>query len=193
MERKILWAGLFLLGFFLIISVVISVNNRNEFIGAEISPAPHAPDFSTLSDQKGQHVNLEDLRGKLVLIYFGYTNCPDFCPTTMIRLNQVVSDLDERAEDVVVIMVTTDPLRDTPEKLGSYLVNFNPSFLGLTGTLPDLETVWKNYGVSVLDNGTTHSTRIYVIDQMGKLRLTFPYEMSPTDMVSDLKILLRSK
>ena len=108
----------------------------------------------------------------------------------MAKLKEVLSELKERSNNIVVIMVTTDPGRDSPEKLKNYLVNFNPRFLGLSGSVNDLEKVWKDYGVTVLDGGETHSDRVYVIDRQGRFRLTFPFEMSPADIAGDLRILL---
>jgi protein SCO1/2 len=190
MERKILWAGIFILAGFLILAGVTTLNRQNEFFGIEISPAPTAPEFASLMDQSGQSVKLRDYRDKIVLLFFGYTSCPDICPATMGRLKQVVKDLGENKNEVVVIMVTTDPERDTKEKLGNYLGNFDTHFIGLTGSISDLEETWRDYGVTVLDGGATHSTRVYVIDHAGTLRLTFPYEMAVGDMVSDLKLLI---
>jgi protein SCO1 len=190
MERKILWMGMVILVGFLGFAMATTLKRQNEFKGVEISPAPSAPDFSSLSNQAGQSVGLKAYQDKVVLLFFGYTNCPDICPATMGRLKQVVADLGDKKDDVAVIMITTDPGRDTPEQLGNYLGNFNPDFQGLTGPISALEETWKDYGVTVLDNGATHSTRIYVIDPSGHLRLTFPNEMSIEDMVSDLQVLM---
>ena len=190
MERKILWIGMIVLVGFLVLAVVTTLNKQNEFNGVEISPAPAAPDFSSLTSQDGQSIELENYKDKVILLFFGYTSCPDICPATMGRLKQVVADLGDNKDNVVVMMITTDPERDTREQLGNYLGNFDQSFLGLTGPISELEKTWKDYGVSVLDNGATHSTRVYVIDPSGDLRLTFPNEMSVGEMVSDLQILL---
>ena len=190
MERKILWAGLFILTALVTGAVFISIYGQREFKGVEISRSPLAPDFSGLITYDGQDVHLEDYEGKIVLLFFGYTNCPDVCPTTLARLKQVEASLAEKSNDVAVIMVTTDPSRDTTQKLKSYLANFNPSFIGVTGQPADLAAAWANYGVSVLDDGTTHSARVYVIDPKGHLRMTFPAEMTPDDMVSDLLLLM---
>jgi protein SCO1 len=190
MERKILWVGIIVLAGFLVFAVVSTLNKQNEFKGVEISPAPAAPDFSALSNQDGQNVGLKNYSDKVVLVFFGYTSCPDICPATLGRLKQVFADLGKNKDDVAVIMITTDPVRDTQEQLGNYLGNFNPNFLGLTGSISDLEKTWKDYGVTVLDGGATHSTRVYVIDKSGKLRLTFPNEMSVADMVADLQLLI---
>ena len=190
MERKILWVGLFILTALVTGAVLFSIYGQKEFKGVEISPPPLAPDFSGLITYDGQDVHLEDYEGKIVLLFFGYTNCPDVCPTTLARLKQVEATLAVKSNDVAVIMVTTDPSRDTPQRLKSYLANFNPSFIGVTGQPADLATAWANYGVSVLDDGTTHSARVYVIDSTSRLRMTFPAEMSPDDMVSDLLLLM---
>ncbi len=190
MERKILWIGMIVLVGFLVLAVVTTLNKQNEFYGVEISPAPVAPNFSTLSSQDGQSIDLENYKDKVVLLFFGYTSCPDICPATMGRLKQVVADLGDKKDEVVVMMITTDPERDTQEQLGNYLGNFDQSFLGLTGPNSDLEKSWKDYGVTVLDNGATHSTRVYVIDHSGNLRMTFPNEMSVGEMVSDLQMLI---
>src|SRR5512137_1634381 len=133
MERKILWMGMVVLVGFLGFAMATTLKRQNEFKGVEISPAPSAPDFSSLSNQAGQSVGLKAYQDKVVLLFFGYTNCPDICPATMGRLKQVVADLGDKKDDVAVIMITTDPGRDTPEQLGNYLGNFNPDFQGLTG------------------------------------------------------------
>lgn len=190
MERKILWTGLLLLVVFLGVALIVSRKNQLQFSGVEISPAPDAPELIGLSSSEIGPVRLEDFKGKVVLLFFGYTNCPDICPAIVAKLKQVTSRLDDNSDDVAVLMVTTDPKRDTPEQLRNYLANFNPDFLGLTGNPSDLQSAWDDYGVAVLDDGTTHSARVYVIDQEGLLRLTFPFEMSIDDMVSDLKLVI---
>jgi protein SCO1/2 len=190
MEKKLLWVGIIVLVGFLVVAMATTLSKQNEFKGVEISPAPAAPDFSALSNQDGQSVSVKNYEGRVILLFFGYTSCPDVCPATLGRLKQVVADLGDKKDDVVVIMVTTDPARDSREKLGNYLGNFDPAFLGLTGSVSRLEETWKDYGVTVLDGGATHSTRVYVIDRSGQLRLTFPGEMSTGDMVSDLKRLI---
>jgi len=191
MERKILWTGGLLLLLLLIISASIAMGNRNHFNGVLISPSPEAHDISSLSDQNGHHVSLQDLKGKVVLVFFGYTNCPKECPLTLAKMKQVITGLGDKAKNVAVVMITTDPSRDTSAQLGNYLSNFNPDFIGLTGPASNLEQTWNDYGVTVLDNGETHSALVYVIDKFGKLRLTFSQEMDPSAMFSDVQILLR--
>jgi len=192
MERKILWVGLGLFVLVMAVAIIMQVGKQQSFNGVVIDPAPDAPAL-VLTDQHGQEFSMAAQKGKIVLVYFGYTNCPDYCPITMAKMRQVFDQLGEKADNVRVIMVTTDPVRDTPEQLGNYLSNFHPAFLGLTGDDAALQQVYKAYGVSVADSGTTHSTRTYVIDQTGKFRLTFPYEMEVAAMTADIEALLKGK
>ena len=174
----------------LVIGLALPNFTKSAFAGTLYAPALPAPEIE-LTDHNGRPFELSSLRGKPVLIYFGYTNCPDECPLTMARLSQAFDLLNEDGRNVQVLLVSTDPARDTPEALKTYLARFHPSFLGLTGSHQELEKVYRDYGVIVMDDGGTHSNRVYVIDRFGYLRLTFMYELTPSDIASDLKILLR--
>ncbi len=162
------------------------------FHGTVIEPPLAAPEIQ-LTDFNGQAFRLSDLRGRLVLIYFGYTHCPDECPLAMANLKAALERLGERAAEVQVILVTTDPRRDTPQALHEFLGRFNPHFLGLLGSSQELAKVWKDYGVTVMEDGETHSTFIYVIDRAGRLRLTFFHDASPSDIAADLLVLLKER
>jgi protein SCO1 len=105
-----------------------------------------APDF-TLTDQSGKPYRLRNQRGKVVLLNFGYSSCPDECPATLAQLAKARQMVGGHAEKVQVAFVTVDPTRDTGARLAEYLPNFDPSFMGLTGAVPDLEKVWTAYGV----------------------------------------------
>jgi protein SCO1/2 len=111
----------------------------------------------------------------------------------MAKLKQVLAGLDEKAAEVQVLMISTDPLHDTPQAMERFLAPFQPGFLGLTGSPGELQRVWTDYGVTVLEGGETHSNLIYVIDRAGNLRLTFFYEMPPADIAEDLRLLLREQ
>ena len=194
MERKMLWAGFGLLAIVLAAAISRTLFTQKEFNGVEISPPPSAPVLPPLVNQANRVTDSGDFANKVVLLFFGYTNCPDECPATLAKLRTVFSDLpDAERSNVKVIFVTTDPNRDTPERLASYLKNFNSDFIGLTGTASDLRKIWNDYGVTVLDDGATHSTRVYVIDKEGKLRLTFPAEMTPYEMFDDVRQLLQEQ
>jgi protein SCO1/2 len=162
------------------------------FHGSLISPPEPATDFS-LTNQTGVKVHLSDFRGKYVLIYFGYTNCTSECPLTMGFLKQMHDRLGSLADQTQVIMISTDPARDTPDALGAFLIHFDPSFIGVTSTLKDLQPVWSAYGVTVLDNGETHSSYLYMIDPQGNLIATYPLLQNADGITADLQNLLRGK
>ena len=160
--------------------------------GSVITPPWTAPGIS-LRDQNGQPFTLSSQKGKVVLLYFGYVNCPDECPLTMAHVKLARESLGNRAQEVQVIMVSTDPSRDTPQALKTFMEHFDPSFLGLTGSIPDLQKTWQDYGVTVEDGGETHSTFLYVIDPAGNIRETFLPDTEPQDIAADLRLLLREK
>ena len=135
----------------------------------------------TLDSTLGSPLTLSDLRGQLVLLNFGYTGCPDVCPVTLTEFLQIRSKLGQAADQVSFVFITVDPERDTAERMRKYLTNFDPEIIGLTGDRSDLEPVWADYGVyQAKVEGTSeenylvdHSSRVYVIDRQGNLRLTY--------------------
>ena len=165
---------------------------RPSFRSQAVTPPVTAAEISMLDD-KGAEFRMSNLRGKVVLLYFGFVNCPDECPLTMAHFKQVLEMLGPTSQDVQVVLVSTDPVRDTPQAMAGYLRAFNPTFIGIPGTLDQLTKVWNEYGVEVLDGGETHSSYTYVIDRSGKQRLNFSPDTTPADMVHDLKILLAEK
>jgi protein SCO1/2 len=162
------------------------------FHGSLISPAEPAPGF-TLTSQADTSVSLSDFRGKYVLMYFGFTNCTSECPLTMGYLKQMHDKLGTLADKTQVILISTDPARDTPEALGAFLGHFDPSFIGLTSNEENLQAVWAAYGVTVLDNGETHSSYLYMIDPQGDLYATYPLLQNSDDITADIKNLLRKQ
>jgi protein SCO1/2 len=133
------------------------------------------------------------------LLYFGYTSCPDVCPATLANYRQIHEQLSDRANQVKFVMITVDPERDTPEKVARYVTAFNPAFVGLSGSMEELKSIWDAYGIFVEkeDSGSavgylvSHTSRIFVIDQDGNLGLTFPFGLTAEDMASDIRHLLR--
>lgn len=167
--------------------------------GAVYDPPLPAADFS-LIQADGKAFRLSEQRGKIVLLFFGYTFCPDVCPTTLAELSQALQKLSEQEKArVVVVFISVDPARDTPECAQEYAQRFSPSFLGLSGTEAELQPIWSAYGVyrEVQPTGSAagyliaHSARVYLIDPQGNLHLTFPFGTPPEDIAYDLKILLR--
>jgi protein SCO1 len=160
--------------------------------GSYIDPPVQSSDFQ-LTDQNGQPYRLSSQRGKAVVMFFGYTNCPDICPVTLAELKQVKDKLGDQASQVAFVFVTVDPARDNVDRLRTYLANFDSGFTGLTGSQADLEAVWKAYGVYVAQGDAEtmeHNARIYAIDRQGNLRLTYTYDTGAGPITSDLTHLL---
>jgi protein SCO1/2 len=157
--------------------------------GFVISPAAPAAEIK-LTDHHGQSFQLSSLRGKVVLVFFGFSNCVDECPATLALIRQAMETAGVSSEDVAVVMVSTDPVRDTPASMKEFMEKFNPSFLGLLGTPDELTKVWQDYGVLVEDGGETHSSLTYVVDKQGNLRETFAPDTTSDDISADLKSLL---
>jgi len=189
MQHKILWWGVALIGVLAIISGYLFFSVKPSFHGAVINPPIPAAEIK-LADFNGTPFTLSSLRGKVVILYFGYTNCPDECPLTMAHLKLAMDMLGDKSRDVQVVMISTDPVRDTAQAMKDFLGKFDPSFVGLVGTPDELMKVWKDYGVTVEDGGETHSYFIYMIDQGGNFRETFLPDSLPADMAADTRLLL---
>jgi protein SCO1/2 len=158
--------------------------------GGVISPPIVAADIN-LTDHNGQPFELSKFRGKVALVFFGFSNCVDECPATMAIIKQALSTLGgDASKDVVVVMVSTDPANDTPGSMKEFMGRFSPDFLGLLGTPEQLAKSWQDYGVTVLDGGETHSSFTYVVDKKGNLRETFSPDTTSDDIAADIKILL---
>ena len=192
MQKQVLWVGLASIATIALGTAAWLYTAKPALHGAVIDPPMHAANIS-LPDYNNQNFDLGSLRGKVVLLYFGYTNCPDECPLTMAHLKLAVDQLGSDAKNASVMMVTTDPKRDTPQVLKSWLTKFSPDFIGLYGSQDALAQVWKDYGVTVEDSGATHSYFIYVIDRSGNFRETFLPDAQPADIASDVRLLLAGR
>lgn len=192
MNRRLLLMGGGIVILLITVAIVLFLTSKPSFRGAVISPPWPAPEIK-LTDHNGQSFTMSSQRGKVVLLYFGYVNCPNECPLTMAHLKLAIESLGNQAKDVQVVMVSTDPARDTPQALKDFMGHFNPSFLGLTGTLGELQKAWMDYGVTVEEGGETHSTYLYVIDPSGNVRETFLPDAEPNQIASDVSLLLKGK
>jgi protein SCO1/2 len=169
------------------------IDRNYTYKGVLIDPPARAADFE-LIDQNGEPFRLSEHRGQVVLIFFGYTNCPDECPLTLSEYKSIKDQLGSKAQDVRFVMITVDPQRDTLSALKVFIDRFDPEFYGLTADRSTLETVWRDYGVyeNALDTGSDpsyaveHSNRIYAIDANGNWRLNYPYGMDAGQIVQDL-------
>ena len=150
-----------------------------------------------LTDHTGRARRLEDWRGKVVVLFFGFTHCPDVCPTTLADLSQVVKQLGPDADRVQVLFVTVDPERDTPDVLGKYVGAFDPGFLGLYGDAAATQRTAREFKVYYEKRKTAdgysvdHSGQTYVIDPQGRLRLFVRPDRLGTDLPEDLRTLLK--
>jgi protein SCO1/2 len=153
-----------------------------------------------LDDATGASRTLADWRGKVVVVSFGFTHCPDVCPTTLADLAKAVRQLGNDAANVQVLFVTVDPKRDSREVIGQYVPNFHPSFVGLRGDEAATLAATKAFhvyakerpGASPESYTVDHSSQTFVLDREGRLRLILPYGSKPEAMASDLKVLLNS-
>jgi len=172
---------------------------KTPFKAIDVTGAPMGGELR-LTDHNGKPRTLGDFRGKVVLVNFGYTQCPDVCPTTLADLASAMKKLGADASQVQVLFVTVDPKRDKPELLRQYLPAFDPSFLGLAGDADATAKVERDFKVYAKERpGKTpdtytvdHAAQTFVFDRQGKLRLVMGYGMAPEAIASDVRILLNS-
>jgi len=166
--------------------------NTTDVTGAGYGPGLH------LHDHNGQMRSLADFKGKAVVIFFGYTNCPDVCPTSLAMLMQVMQQLGSEASRVQVLFVTVDPDRDTPERLKQYVGAFNPAFLGLTGSEAEIAAVAHEFKVIYEKHGdiasgrysVDHTAGCFIFDPQGRARLFARHGETAERITADLKRLL---
>jgi protein SCO1 len=170
---------------------------KSPFQSIDVTGSEMGRDFR-LTDHTGKERTLADFRGKVVVIAFGFTQCPDICPTTLANLASAVRQMGEDANRVQVLFVTVDPKRDTLELLRQYVSAFHPQFLGMGGDPAQVLKTAKDFKMYVVERlGKTpdtytvdHSTQMYAFDREGRVRLVIPHTTAPAAIASDLKILL---
>jgi len=170
---------------------------RVTYKGIDLTGATYATDFQ-LTDPQGQERRLADFRGKAVLVFFGFTQCPDVCPTALARAAEVKRLLGVDGQRFQALFITIDPERDTPEVLQAYTAAFDESFIGLYGDLTRTQQTANDFKVfyKKVPTGASytmdHSALSYVYDPQGRLRLALRHEQSPEDCAEDLRKLLHS-
>lgn len=172
-------------------------SQKPAFNGIDITGADYAKDFS-LPDQHGQVRTMADFKGKAVVVFFGYTQCPDYCPTAMVAMAEAKSLLGEDGARVQGIFVSVDPERDTPQVLKEYMESFDPEFVALRPTLEELPELAKHFrvyynkveGKTPTSYTMDHSVGSYVYDPQGRLRLFHRHGNEPAAMAEDIKLLL---
>jgi protein SCO1/2 len=174
------------------------IGKKPQFKGVDITGADYAQDFR-LPDADGKMRSLKDFQGKVVLVFFGYTQCPDACPTTLAEITQAKKQLGADGAKVQTVFISVDPERDTPQVLKAYMANFGPDFLGLRpADAQQLATVTKDFKIYYKkvpgdQPGTysmDHTAATFVYDPQGKLRLYERYASGPEALASDIKQLL---
>ena len=184
------------------LALVLSLGACNEqkmsFHGVDITGADYAKNLN-LTDQNGQARTLKDFAGKVVVVFFGYTQCPDVCPTTMQELTEVKRLLGPDGDKLQAVFVTVDPERDTPELLKAYVENFDPSFVALRPTVEQLPAVAKEFkiyykrveGKTPTSYTMDHSAGSYTFDPQGRIRLFNRYGSGAKVLAEDFKWLLK--
>jgi protein SCO1 len=174
--------------------------DKPQFKSIDLTGADYAQGFS-LNDHNSQLRTLKDFAGKIVVVFFGFTQCPDVCPTSMAELAQVKQLLGPDGDKLQAIFITVDPERDTPELLKAYMVNFDPTFLALRPTLAELSQVAKDFKIyyKKVDGKTKgsytmdHSAGSYIFDAQGRIRLYNRYGSGVEMLASDIRLLLKAR
>ncbi|HKQ30953.1 MAG TPA: SCO family protein [Burkholderiales bacterium] len=168
---------------------------QQTFKGTDVRGVEWGGDFE-LTAHTGKRLNASDLRGQALVLFFGYTHCPDICAPTLVKLVHALRRLEADAARVQVLFVTVDPRHDTPAQLAGFVSQFHPSFIGLTGTESEIAAVAKLYNVpferdATKSNQMIHAGNLMVKDTQGRMRLLWRNEIEVDDIVHDLKLLLR--
>ena len=165
------------------------------FKGIDITGADYARGFS-LTDFNGQTRTLADFKGRVVMLYFGFVQCPDVCPTALTRAAAVMERLGPQSSDLQVVFVTVDPERDTPELLREYMAAFHPSFLALTGNAEQIAQTAKDFRAfyKKVPTGSSytmdHTALSYLFDRQGRIRVALRHEQTADDYTADIRALL---
>lgn len=185
---------------------MVEMPSDSPFKGFAALPERPAPDF-VLTDQDGKPFELRSTRGKATLVFFGFTHCPDVCPTAMSKLAAALAALGEDGDRVAIVFISVDPERDTPAALKAYLAAFDPRIVGVTGSIPDLQAVAASFGVrffkeypqgtpenpadlATADYSMAHSATVFLIDTVGQMRASFLEPYAPDDVAHDVRVVL---
>ena len=194
---RIMWARVLLLSFFTLFLVACSPD-KPQFKSIDLTGADYAKDFA-MPDQNGKTRSIKDFAGKVVVVFFGFTQCPDVCPTSMAELAGIKKALGKDADKLQVVFITVDPERDTLEILKAYMGNFDPSFIALRPSAPQLPDLAKDFKVyyKKVDGKTPtsysldHSAGNFVYDPQGRLRLYSRYGSGADALTHDIRLLLK--
>lgn len=180
--------------------LVACSGDKPAFKATDVTGASYAQQLE-LTDHTGKRRTLAEFRGSVAAIFFGFTRCPDVCPTTLSQMKAVLAEMGADAKRVQVLFITVDPERDTAEVLNQYVTAFDPSFIGLTGSVDDIKRVTKEFKVffqktagTTADNySVDHTAAFYIYDPAGRLRLFARHNTPAADLAADIKLLLAGK
>lgn len=198
-RRWLWWVGAAVIVLALLGGWWLLQRNRGPAYGIAVNATAPALDF-TLDATTGQPVSLSDFRDKVVLLYFGYTTCPDVCPTTLADLRMALAALGVDRDRVQVLFVSVDPERDTIDRMKTYLGYFDPGIIGLHGSISDIERIASRFGViftkretpdSAADYLVDHTSAVLALDQTGTVREMFPYGVRGDQIASDVRTLIQ--
>lgn len=195
--RPLLRGAFLALPLVLLLALLAACSKPAAFNNVDITGAEYARDFA-LTDAEGARRSLADYRGKVTVVFFGFTQCPDVCPTTLADLAAVKQKLGKDGERLQVVFITLDPERDTPQVLKPYVANFDPSFVALHGSLDDTAKTAKEFkvfyqkvpGRTPTSYTLDHTAGSYVFDAEGKVRLFVRHAQGVDALVADIKRLM---
>ncbi len=186
-------------GFLILLLLLAGCQVPHEFAGTELSPPVPIADID-LESAAGP-VSLFDFKGNYTLVYFGYTFCPDICPTTLNMFKQVKEQLGKNADELEVVMITVDPDRDSPEALAEYVGHFDASFTGLSGDKATIDQVGRPFGLyyekqegsEATGYLVDHTASFYLLDPEGNIAVIYPHGTLPEDVANDLEYLINNR
>jgi len=185
-------------GFFLLLLLLAGCQMPHEFAGTEMSP-PVPIDDIDLKSAAGP-VSLADFQGNYTLVYFGYTYCPDICPTTLAMFKTAKAELGDNADQLNVVMITVDPERDSPEALAQYVGHFDASFTGLSGDKESIDQAGRPFGLYYEKHEGSeatgylvdHTASFFLLDPEGNIAVIYPHGTLPQDLAKDLEYLINN-
>ena len=194
---RIYWAKAVFISIFTVFLAACSPD-KPQFKSIDLTGADYAKDFA-LPDQNGKARSIKDFAGKVVVVFFGFTQCPDVCPTSMLELAGIKKSLGPDGSKLQVVFISVDPERDTPEILKAYMGNFDPTFLALRPSMEQLPVLAKDFkiyykkveGRTASSYSMDHSAGNYIYDTQGRLRLYNRYGTGADGLTQDIRLLLK--
>ena len=179
--------------------LILALSNQSHSYAGTVIETPKAMYNFQLQGPEDRLIKLSDYRGKYVLLFFGYTSCPDVCPATLRDLAGVLKQLGNKADQVQILFISVDPEKDTSKRLAGYIKQFDTRIIGLTGSLADIQQTAREYGIffQKVPSGTEgaytvdHTATTMLLDTSGDLRIAYPYGITSKQIAEDIAYMLR--